>query len=359
MWCPNFLNSGTCPDQPECPHQHPNFSCDICGLALNTQAQYRAHLTTKRHQKATRAVSRTLSTAPCICKVCGVKLSHPKNIPQHGAGRAHCVRLQDLVSKGVHYTRDEMYPVDEDVVFHCDICDSMEWYGREQHLRTARHKNKVAYLSVRAALDEAEKDKYGISVSAGGQGGVDFGIIDTGIRQELRLTVTSTVPNTQFVLLSVKLSSSHSVNSRARRSSCVVMSSQNGFALDSIRFFTDLLLHTEALSIMYANEKEVLLAFCSSDRGCFQDRVELTFYDPVHTKRFAITRKISAIVGNKEDYEAIKPTAPYTPKHKKVREKVGSVVEGPKPLAIAETVWADEAKALQHREESGTVSQHG
>lgn len=222
MLCPNFLNSGTCPDQPQCPHQHPNFFCDTCGLAFNTQAQYSAHFTTKRHQRATKAASRTLSTAPRICRVCGVKLVHPGNIPQHEGGRTHRVRLQDLTTRGVHYTRDEMFPVDEDVVFHCDICDSMEWYGREQHLQTVRHKTKAAYLSVRAALNEAEKDKYGISVSSGGQEGVDFGIIDTGIRRDLRLTVTSTIPNNKFLLVSVKVSSSQSVNSRARGSPYVV-----------------------------------------------------------------------------------------------------------------------------------------
>jgi len=222
-WCPNFLNSGTCPDQPGCPRRHPNFFCDICGLAFNTQAQYRAHVTTRRHQKATKAVSRTLSTAPRKCKVCGVKLAHPTHIPQHEAGRAHCVRLQNLTATGVHYTHDEMYPVDEDVVFHCDICDSMEWHGREQHLQTVRHRTKVAYLAVRAAINEAEKDKYGVSVSNGGPEGVDFGIIDTEVHRELRLTVTSTIPNNTFLLASVKLSSSQSVNSRAQSSPCVVL----------------------------------------------------------------------------------------------------------------------------------------
>jgi len=223
MLCPNFLNSGTCPDQPQCPHRHPNFFCDICGLTFNTQAQHKAHLTTKRHQKATKAVSRTLSTAPRKCMVCDVKLVHPNHIRQHEQGRTHRVRLQDLTTRGVRYTRDEMYPVDEVVVFHCDICDSMEWHGREQHFQSVRHKTKAAYLSVRAALNEAEKDKHGISVSSGGQEGVDFGIIDTGVRRELRLTVTSTIPNNKFLLVSVKISSSQSVNSRARNSPYVVL----------------------------------------------------------------------------------------------------------------------------------------
>ena len=117
MWCPNFLNTGTCSDRPQCPHQHPNFFCDTCGLAFNTQAEYSVHFTTKRHQKAIKAVSRTLSTAPRICKVCSVKLTHPNDISLHERGRTHCVRLQDLNKRGVHYTRKEMYPADEDVVF--------------------------------------------------------------------------------------------------------------------------------------------------------------------------------------------------------------------------------------------------
>jgi len=117
-----------------------------------------------------------------------------------------------------------MYPVNESVVFHCDICDTMEWNGREAHLHTVRHRNKEAYLSVRAALDEAEKDKYGICVSHGDSNGVDFGIVDIDIRYESSLTITSTIPNTKYLLLSAKLSSSYSSNVRSRDSSYVTFS---------------------------------------------------------------------------------------------------------------------------------------
>ena len=94
----------------------------------------------------------------------------------------------------------------------------MEWNGREAHLRTVRHRNKAAYLSVRAALDEAEKDKYGICVSHGEKDGVDFGIVDTDIRYKTTLTITSTIPNTKYLLLSAKLSSSYSISVRNRDS---------------------------------------------------------------------------------------------------------------------------------------------
>ena len=163
--------------------------------------------------------------------MCDVKLVHPNHIPQHEQGRTHRARLQDLTKRDVRYTRDEMYPVDEVVVFHCHICDSMEWHGREQHFQTVRHKTKAAYLSVRAALNEAERDKYGISVSSGGQEGVDFGIIDTGVRRELRLTVTATIPNNKFLLVSVKISSSQSANSQARSSPYVALWLHKKFAL--------------------------------------------------------------------------------------------------------------------------------
>ena len=58
---------------------------------------------------------------------------------------------------------------------------------------------KAVYLSVRAALGEVEKAKYGILVSVGGPEGVDFGIIGTDDRRELRLIVTSTIPNNKFM----------------------------------------------------------------------------------------------------------------------------------------------------------------
>lgn len=50
------------------------------------------------------------------------------------------------------------------------------------------------------------------------------------------------------------------------------------------------------------------------------------------------------IAGNREDYETIKPSAPYKPKHKKAREDIGTIDEGPKPPAIAAIKWEVELK---------------
>ena len=218
MLCPHFLNNGICLDQSGCPHEHPNFFCDTCAGSFITQAHYSAHFATHHHRRAERAASRTYETAPRRCLVCNVQLGAHSNIRQHEEGRAHRVRLQELAQRAMQNAPEELYPVDENAVFHCDICDTMEWNGREAHLRTVRHRNKEAYLSVRAALDEAEKDKYGICVSHGDKDGVNFGIVDTDIRYKIALTITSTIPNTKYLLLSAKLSSSYLNNVRSRNS---------------------------------------------------------------------------------------------------------------------------------------------
>lgn len=77
------------------------------------------------------------------------------------------------------------------------------------------------------------------------------------------------------------------------------------------------------------------------DLGQFEDRLELTFQDFHQNKRFAIVRPVSAIVGNREDYEALKPVAPYVPRVRKlgVAERNLDIDEGPKPPALAEVKW--------------------
>jgi len=344
MLCPSFLNNGICPNQSECPYEHHNFFCDTCGRSFTSQARYSAHFTTHQHKKAEKAAFRTYATAPRKCLICNVQLGGPTIIRQHEGGRAHRVRLQELAQRGIQYAPEEMFPVDDNAVFHCDICDTMEWNGREAHFRTVRHRNKEAYLSIRAALDEAEKDKYGICVSHGDKDGVDFGIIDTDVRREVQLTVTSTIPNTKYLLLSIKLSSSYASNVRSRDSAYVTFRWRSMSTSSANILLFSFSVTYRGSDVVYGNAKEIALHFHSSDRGRFQDRLELSFYDSANSKRFAITRTLLCTVGNREDYEAIKPSAPYKPKHKKAREVVGSIDEGPKPPAIADIKWEVELK---------------
>jgi helicase MOV-10 len=66
----------------------------------------------------------------------------------------------------------------------------------------------------------------------------------------------------------------------------------------------------------------------------------LVFLDGLTSKRFTIVKPLLSIVGDKEDYELLKPTAPYIPKHKGQRDAVKELVPGEKPPALVDIIWA-------------------
>ena len=77
-----------------------------------------------------------------------------------------------------------------------------------------------------------------------------------------------------------------------------------------------------------------------SDRGRFNDRVELIFKDLILKKRFCITRSLKAIVGVIADYEALRANAPYVRPKKKRHEPIGEIEPGEPPEAIVKFKWA-------------------
>lgn len=76
-------------------------------------------------------------------------------------------------------------------------------------------------------------------------------------------------------------------------------------------------------------------------RGRFNDRMEFIFEDTSIHQRFAITRPIRAIVGVKEDLDALKPLAPYVrPKRRYYRPVAEQDVrDGIRPPALADIDW--------------------
>lgn len=77
------------------------------------------------------------------------------------------------------------------------------------------------------------------------------------------------------------------------------------------------------------------------NRGRFQDRIELVFYDTDSRRQFAIVKPISVIVGNREDYEALKPIAPYVPRIILRKEPVIdiNITDGERPASISSVRW--------------------
>ena len=85
---------------------------------------------------------------------------------------------------------------------------------------------------------------------------------------------------------------------------------------------------------------DVTITFDSkSERGRFNDRVELIFEDVTLRQRFCITSQIKAAVGNTSDYEAIRAVAPYVRPKRTRYEPMREVVLGVPPEPIAKFKW--------------------
>jgi helicase MOV-10 len=77
----------------------------------------------------------------------------------------------------------------------------------------------------------------------------------------------------------------------------------------------------------------LVIGFKQSYVGQYQDRLELLFEDTQLKTRFIITRALKAIVGNKSEYEKLRPKTPYVPRSASKRSPVLEVIEGIKPPA--------------------------
>ena len=84
----------------------------------------------------------------------------------------------------------------------------------------------------------------------------------------------------------------------------------------------------------------VEVRFEPSYQGRYEDTLELTFLDLSRGERFVITRPVLAVVGSKDDYELLKPTAPYVRPKTSRHDKPKKVVEVNRPNVWSHTRWS-------------------
>jgi helicase MOV-10 len=58
-----------------------------------------------------------------------------------------------------------------------------------------------------------------------------------------------------------------------------------------------------------------------------------------NAKQFAIVKPLLSIIGDREDYEALKPITPYLTRRKKERDLIDVLVPGEKPPPITNIAW--------------------
>ena len=134
-----------------------------------------------------------------ICETCSVVCLTGKSYQAHLAGKYHRKTLERAAYAQAHGIDTEF----------CELCQvSIPNNNWEWHQRTKRHLNKQRFFAFKSLLEEAEKDKHGISVSS--PEGVDFGIIEleeAQVGKGVALLITTSVPRSSVRLADVKLTS--------------------------------------------------------------------------------------------------------------------------------------------------------
>ncbi|KAJ7096057.1 RNA helicase [Mycena epipterygia] len=303
--CPTLLSTGVC-EKSSCPHRHDVASCDLCNLVFASPAEYSAHAATKQHlNKVQGEFGATL-----YCPVCQKYISGMKNWVQHVASARHAaVAAASRLDPDVDPEEPQYMPGHK----LCSTCNShipdRNW---ARHHLTPKHKDKEQFISFRAALDEAEKDKHGVSIS----GNFDFGIVDTPAAKSgivLRPTIHNATPSSRVTLVSITLASEKGVRTHSPFS---------------------VVLQERSRVISYNTTYSFAVTLRQEYNGRAENRLEILFEDLQLKKRFIIARTLRVIVGNRADHDLLRPIAPYIPRKRTARQPETNVVEGVLPPSL-------------------------
>lgn len=202
MICPNFRKDGVCTVN-NCPHIHPNLICDLCGVLAKSQEYFNAHLKGAKHAAMVKA--RDAQNVPKKCTICNVRLAGIASETSHLRGQQHQARLLELRGQGRVLNEQTVLVDDDENMFECSVCELQVYQQkRSRHEQTQRHKRKERFLSIRATLEEAEKDKNGVSVSPSDKKAYDLGMSETG-RATLAFSLKIDDPRLRIVLRAATL----------------------------------------------------------------------------------------------------------------------------------------------------------
>lgn len=183
--CPLLQAHGSCSSE-YCPYNHDVRICDVCDILCTSTAAYNSHLRGKKHR------SKVLGQSTLFkCPICVVSVYGPASWDQHVTGASHMRQAQlQGVSSDVEPQGAELYGRT-----HCGLCDkyipTQYWPG---HLQGLLHRRKESVVAYKTAMEEAEKNKHGVTISAS----LDFGVVDIadagrGVRVDFKIDTTSTL----------------------------------------------------------------------------------------------------------------------------------------------------------------------
>ncbi|KAH9948068.1 P-loop containing nucleoside triphosphate hydrolase protein [Amylocystis lapponica] len=313
--CPHQLYSGAC-TLDDCQLDHGAKFCDLCGIICSPASSFDSHARGKRHiERASFAAA--LASTSLKCYLCDVSVNGETNWSQHIAGAPH---RKAAARYGVS---PKIRPEDPNAVpaghKRCTLCTrNIAKASWSSHLRGQYHLKLQRYANYKAAFEQAEKDKKGVTISHGDTG-VDFGVVELtsserGVR--ISLVVRTTEPSSRTTILQANVSATV-VNVLCPFSATIEGGSRR---------------------LVYGQDTLVNVIFRHARRGRYEGRLELAFEDSSH-KRFIIVRQIRAIAGNPVDHQQLKPEVPFTGR-KRVPWKSGRrLLPGRRPPAIDAVKW--------------------
>lgn len=194
--CPQLLTSGTCPDS-SCSLLHDIQFCDLCGVTITSPAVQAAHFRGKLHCQKLLGKTLLLWCTLCNTAIFSYQWALHTSTPKHVLA-ARIKGVSPLIDGQKIVTDIQGYK-------YCDQCHThtpkAQW---KAHTKARAHKRQERFSKFRAALDEAERDKHGLTI----EGATDFDIIAptvSSVGTVLALAVRMAIPHSKVTLVSASL----------------------------------------------------------------------------------------------------------------------------------------------------------
>ena len=158
------------------------------------------HGQSKEHLDKIRGESQILHCPLCRTSVCG-----------HSGWNAH-LRSRSHVHRARQNGVDPSAVVPEEMqrIMNHTLCVTCQEHIRDRywdrHVKSQKHLEKERFASFQVALNDAEKNKNGVTL----EGNFDFGFVDlaeTSIRKVVRGTISSSIPTARIMLVDIQLAS--------------------------------------------------------------------------------------------------------------------------------------------------------
>ena len=208
--CKNVLMYGQCNNR-TCPFEHKILICDLCDYIAPHKDAWKTHLESKKHCDI---VSGKVKTSHC--NICQRSIAGgPQQWSAHLGSQKH---RKLAATQQVDANVEPQNGASTEKQEFCSLCQVSVWTSAwSRHLEGPGHVKREKH---KVALDEAEKDKSGISV----EGGLNFGIVDpttAGSGIQSTVTVTTSLPFSKTILAEANLTSNHNPRDAFSRSACL------------------------------------------------------------------------------------------------------------------------------------------